>query len=145
MGNKQFREINDIRIKELEEKQSEAEQKKHINDDLLIKELDQKNFLEEVRQPQIKKTDEKNKMSVDELLTFIEKKDEKGKSKKNKNKKNEKQSKNLNSSNIEEKDIESELENFKTRLRLDSIPNKNLVKIKPFITQDWINSISRLT
>ena len=89
-------------------------------------------------------------MSVDELINFIETNDEKStKSKKHKNKtKNDKTNKsNVNTNQVydkiqktdkTEKDIEIELESFKNKLRRDSIHFRNIEKLKPLFTKEWL-------
>jgi len=42
---------------------------------------------------------------------------------------------------ISEKEIENEIENFKNRLRRDSIQIRNIVKMKPFFTKEWLISL----
>lgn len=84
-------------------------------------------------------------MTVDELINFIER-DDKVSKKKNKKKGADKKKLNqakesVNSEIKTVNDLEIEMENFKNKLKMDSIHCENIEKKKAFLTREWILSL----
>ena len=95
---------------------------------------------------------EKDEMNLDELVSFIEGKNDRGKKKKNKKKNVNKENKSSNNVLNEESIVkeneemtkiisELEFETFKKVLKLDSVYRSDIVKIKPILSLDWICSL----
>jgi len=96
----------------------------------------------------------KNKIAhdigIDELVEYIEKKDEnkqkKNKKRANKKKKNNKkeEKRNLETACVVNEELDREVEFFKKMLSESSLKEKVTKKIRPVISQDWLTSIVKL-
>ena len=88
-----------------------------------------------------KKEDKDSKKNIDELMNYINSKEDVKTKKKKKKKKNKKQQTKEVKTAVQEKEKEFDFEEFKTYITEHSINNNEITKIKPCLSKGFINGL----